>query len=89
VTNDTIGPGGIACTFDGACEPNPGGAMGWGWTIGEEAFHGSAAADAAPAAVYRQASNNVAEYLALIALLKALRDRGIMGARIMSYSRKA
>jgi ribonuclease HI len=62
----------MLCTFDGACEPNPGGAIGWGWTIGEDAFHGSA-----PPAPNN--TNNLAEYAALIALLEMLKDRGIAG----------
>jgi len=67
------------CTFDGGCEPNPGGAMGWGWTIGDEAFYGCA-----PAAPVN--TNNVAEYKALIALLEMLKERGVQGARICGDS---
>lgn len=59
--------------FDGACEPrNPGGAMGWGWTLdGDDGWHieGKGYQAAHPAN-----TNNVAEYAALLALLTAYVD---------------
>lgn len=56
----------ITCTFDGACEPyNPGGAMGLGWTVDGVGGHRFI-----PEAL--ENSNNIAEYLALEALLDEL-----------------
>jgi ribonuclease HI len=66
-------------SFDGACEPNPRGPMGLGWTIGDEQFHDSVPRGA-------ENSNNVAEYLALIALLRMLKERGIIGLSVKGDS---
>ena len=54
------------CTFDGACEPtNPGGIMGLGWTIDGTEYYRKIEA-------HPDNTNNKAEYLALVALLRTL-----------------
>jgi len=54
----------ITASFDGACEPyNPGGHMGLGWVIDEVSDHKYISA------AYGN-SNNVAEYMALLEVLK-------------------
>lgn len=53
-------------TFDGVCDPNPGGTMGWGWTLarpGEATVDGKGASALVGAAGER--TNNAAEYYAL------------------------
>lgn len=60
----------LVLEFDGACWPNPGGPGGWGFTIvGQGGFliedHGTVPADSG-------LTNNLAEYLGLIAGLEAL-----------------
>ncbi len=59
----------VVCSYDGACEPyNPGGDMGLGWVIGEQSHHRYIPANP-------DNSNNVAEYMALLALLTALDEK--------------
>jgi ribonuclease HI len=56
----------LTCTFDGACEPyNPGGAMGLGWTVDGAGKHKFVTSSA-------ENTNNIAEYMALEALLDQL-----------------
>lgn len=54
------------CYFDGSCDPNPGGEIGWGWIVkGVSQNKGGVPAS-------RDNSNNVAEYMALYFLLQEL-----------------
>jgi ribonuclease HI len=62
--------------FDGCCEPrNPGGAMGWGAWIERDGEHIWETAQMQPANPAN--SNNVAEYLGLIALLDRLGEEDL------------
>lgn len=71
----------LTCFFDGACYPkNPGGEMGYGAMIKNEnkiAFSCSGVKEAS-----ETNTNNVAEYLALAAILNHLYDSGIEDAEI-------
>jgi len=61
------------CYFDGACEPsNPGGKMGMGYYItdGVNEYAGNDFREASPAN-----TNNIAEYMALISVLKLMRNK--------------
>jgi ribonuclease HI len=71
----------VSATFDGACEPyNPSSSMGLGWVIDGEAHHRYIAAASAN-------TNNVAEYLALIEILKhAIEHEEITDLRISGDS---
>jgi ribonuclease HI len=67
--------------FDGACEPrNPGGNIGFGAVIYRDGATVWTASGMFPAA--RDHSNNVAEYMAFIAILNEQRAKGRAGARI-------
>lgn len=60
--------------FDGSADPNPGGRMGWGWHLtinGEDLPSGSGEEQPKP-----DNTNNSAEYMGLIALLKDYIARG-------------
>jgi len=60
----------MRCTFDGACEPrNPGGAIAWAFTAGD--YRQSGFVSARP-----ENTNNVAEYYALLGLLRHLGNIG-------------
>jgi ribonuclease HI len=71
----------VVASFDGACEPhNPGGHMGMGWVIDGQSHHRYI-----PAASGN--TNNVAEYLALIEILKhAIERESIPNLRITGDS---
>jgi ribonuclease HI len=71
----------VVASFDGACEPhNPGGHMGMGWVIDGQSHHRYI-----PAASGN--TNNVAEYLALIEILKhAIESENITSLRITGDS---
>src|SRR5579872_1801303 len=63
--------------FDGSAEPNPGGRMGMGWMIRyRDGSEQPGAAERAPAP---ENTNNIAEYLALIAALEAYTAHGGQG----------
>lgn len=75
IRNEQSGGGNLVAYFDGACEPkNPGGNMGVGATIrknGVELFRHSRFIPAGPTN-----SNNVAEYMAMQAILQFTIDQG-------------
>ncbi|NSW82782.1 MAG: reverse transcriptase-like protein [Syntrophothermus sp.] len=66
---------------DGLCEPNPGGIATWGFIIkqGKKTLHQSCGT----AAIGKEATNNVAEYTALINALEHLNSSGITGKIIV------
>ncbi|HST88008.1 MAG TPA: ribonuclease HI family protein, partial [Ktedonobacterales bacterium] len=63
--------------FDGSADPNPGGRIGIGWNI--EYADGSGRSGAAERAPAPDNTNNVAEYLGLIAALEAYLEQGGTG----------
>ena len=63
--------------FDGSCEPNPGGRMGWGWRI--IWADGTRQPGSGARAAHRDNTVNVAEYTALIAGLTAYVQAGGQG----------
>ena len=71
--------------FDGCCEPNPGGWMGYAWVAlaadGSEIAHQGSAKPAAP-----ENTNNRAEYLALLSALLWLREQGHRGVLVRGDS---
>jgi ribonuclease HI len=70
------------CYFDGSCEDNPGGEMGWGWTITD------VSQDRGDVAKGPQNSNNVAEYMAayfLLTEIDSLLDRKAIDGEIIIY----
>jgi ribonuclease HI len=71
----------VTASFDGACEPrNPGGHTGLGWVIDGQSHHRYIPAEPAN-------TNNVAEYLALIEILKhAIERENITSLRITGDS---
>jgi ribonuclease HI len=56
-------------TFDGSCDPNPGGRLGWGWILQWAAGPTTQGQDAQPPAPGNTV--NLAEYQGLIAGLQA------------------
>ena len=70
--------------FDGACEPvNPGGTMGFGAVVTENGeIIWQAAGLSPPKSKHGPTSNNVAEYVALLALLDYFIEAGLTGCEI-------
>lgn len=64
---------------DGACEPNPGGLIGWGFIIRDPSTYVLLASDHGSRAAEPSNSNNIAEYLAAGMCVAAYRDLGLPG----------
>jgi ribonuclease HI len=69
---------------DGSCEPNPGGIAAFGWTVydGEEKVHEFCSV----ACAGEGATNNIAEYGAVISVLSWLLANGYAGRKVIVHS---
>lgn len=70
----------LECFFDGACEKNPGGSLGFGGAIFKDRQLIKECSDSKPAD--ERNTNNLAEYCALILILKALLQLGVEDNKI-------